>query len=188
MVSVLFLILLSFLFYVLYLIYTVGTNRNSKDGDLVLFYGNQHKNNKVDCNTTFVYSSSDEQCRVLCSGDSLFTSHNGVCVHNILLNDAHVNNNCDPKKGVLAYLTGDTSLGTTGLLCLSIDPGIAPDNPDENNIICGNGTHPDINYLLNFPEIDSCNCGSDLVPIIIPATENIRKRVICVDKRIEKIL
>lgn len=84
------------------------------------------------------------------------------------------------KKGLVAYLTGNTEFGKTQLLCLSIDLGVRPDDINKPNTICMNGDI-DINYVKAFPQVEQCKCKSDSSLVLVPSTSIIRYRGVCVE-------
>nr|AHW98299.1 PIF-3 [Nilaparvata lugens endogenous nudivirus] len=157
----------------------------------VNFPGRFSENLKRDCNIERVLSMLDSQCDDICLGPDTFRSSNGVCVNTVVFEKSVPLDECNPKLGVVAYLIGDTQLGRTRLQCLSIDPGIQPNNPKAKNIICGENDDDgftNINYLESFPQIDTCRCEyTNQTPIVIANTESIRKRAVCVDKKSLKL-
>lgn len=156
-----------------------------------LVYGDQHEYHKHDCNVESLFSSNDQQCSVMCKNNGTFRSHNGICVNVLAFSEEDTLNSCDSKKGVLSYMVGDPQLGTTRLQCLSIDLGIQPNDPNNDNIICMGGKvgGDGINYLVGFPQIQECDCGSiNKILTIIPATSTVRRHGLCVDKKLETII
>lgn len=151
-----------------------------KDDDYYKFPGRQSESRKHDCDIETVYSMRDEQCETMCHGPGTFRTVNGVCVNSMIFDESAVKNNCDARRGVLAYLLGDPQLGRTQLRCLSVDPGIQPDDPDGKNIICGRDGKVSINYLDSFPQISSCECGDGEILVLIANTNAIRRRGACV--------
>lgn len=146
-----------------------------------LFPGSQNSALKHDCDVEVIYSINDRQCSRICKPPGTYVSKNGICVNMLAFNHQAVENECDPEKGVLAYLVGDPQLGRTNLLCLSIDPGIQPDDINDRNIICTNGTvKGGINYVKSFPQLKSCTCGEGMILTFISNTSSIRSRGICV--------
>ncbi|KAE9525830.1 hypothetical protein AGLY_014056 [Aphis glycines] len=88
---------------------------------------------KHDCSVEIVYSTNDYQCSRLCRGPGKYFSKNGACVNSILknVNEAEVQTGCDPKSGLLAYIVGDAQFGAVRLQCLSVDPGVRPDDMNK---------------------------------------------------------
>ena len=134
----------------------------------------------VDCQIFGTYQA--DICEAICKQPGIFVSKNGACVNILAFSQQAVDNSCDPKKGVLAYLLGDPQFGRTKLLCLSIDPGVQPDNLKDPNTICEGGTI-DINYIQSFPQLYSCKCPDDQFLATIQNTSVIRQRGVCVNKK-----
>ncbi|ATY70238.1 pif3 [Tomelloso virus] len=151
------------------------------DETLVEFPGTQKDSMRQNCNIETVYSVEDSQCDAVCAQPGIFVSKNGACVNILAFSQESVDNTCDPKKGVLAYLLGDPQFGKTKLLCLSIDLGVQPDDISEPNTICEGGTI-DIDYVKSFPQLYSCTCPNDEILTTIPNTSTIRQRGVCVSK------
>eukprot|EP00102_Acyrthosiphon_pisum_P021916 XP_016659126.1 PREDICTED: uncharacterized protein LOC107883500 [Acyrthosiphon pisum] len=57
---------------------------------------------------------------------------------------------CDPHKGLLTYLVGDTQFGTARLQCFSVDSGVRPDDPSKPNTILTNGSTRSIYHKLKY--------------------------------------
>jgi hypothetical protein len=113
---------------------------------------------------------------------------NGVCVNSNVINSQAPQNECDAERGVITFFVGNTALGRYDFLCRSIDPGIAPNNPNEDNNMCKFG-NIDINYLRQFPSIANCSCPIGTQPVILPATSQVRSYVHCIeDRRAAQIL
>lgn len=147
-------------------------------------YSEQHKR---DCNVESVFSMDDEYCSIVCQSRELFISRNGVCVNvKNFDNENDITGKCDPRKGVVAYIIGNSEFGTIEHLCLSIDQGIQPDDPEKDNIICKGGDI-DIDYLVSFPTVDQCKCPAGTTRIIIESTVNVRKHASCVPDSIMTI-
>lgn len=132
---------------------------------------------QIDCNTVRSYCFDDDDCLMNCEGGSIFSCRTGVCVNTNVIK-TQVINECSTKKGQLAYFVGDTQLGRYNSICKSIDPGVAPDNPNEENRMCMNGDI-DIDYRKAFPSIEECSCINNN-KIIIPFTQTIRSVATCV--------
>lgn len=139
-----------------------------------------------DCDIETIYAINDEQCETICRPPGTFIEQNGACVNILALSQTAVENNCDPKSGVYAYLLGDPQFGTTNLICLSIDLGIQPDNPKEFNRLCAQG-NISINYIDAFPQLTDCSCPENYILTTIPNTSTIRTRGICVNKKLQPV-
>ncbi|ABO45336.1 per os infectivity factor 3 [Gryllus bimaculatus nudivirus] len=135
---------------------------------------------KRDCSSETVYSINDAQCNQACYGNvGQYVSQNGICINSLILQSSVIEKECDPKKGVIAYLIGNTQTGQTSLKCLSVDLGIQSNDPDGPNVICQNGSI-DIDYLKEFPQIENCKCMPSDVVGLIPYTTSIRQHASCV--------
>lgn len=150
------------------------------------FPGTQSENIKRDCDVETTYSMEDAQCESICKQPGVFRTHNGVCINILTFDQEAIDNRCDPKQGVLAYLLGDPQFGRTKLICLSIDPGIQPDNIDKPNTICENG-NIEINYIQAFPQLNNCKCPTNTTLIQIPSTSIIRTRGVCVNDQLKPV-
>jgi hypothetical protein len=148
------------------------------DRPVVIFPGNRHEGLRRDCDVETVYVVEDSQCDAFCKQTGTYRERNGVCVNISVFASDSAKNTCDPTKGVLAFLMGDPQFGKTKFLCLSIDQGIQPNDPNEKNDICINGGTQTIDYVLGFPQAENCRCPDALVNI--PATSTVRSRGICV--------
>jgi len=142
---------------------------------------------KRDCEREIVYSMSDEQCRVLCRGAHLFTHRNGICVNT--LNSSHAKEiTCDASLGVVAYISGDAQFGQANLRCLSVDPGIQPDDADGiNKIVRFGKTSQPINYLESYPRYQDtvCDAAYPLATLVFN-TETVRSYKLCVSSVAER--
>lgn len=136
---------------------------------------------KRDCANEMVFSVLDGQCQTVCQGPETYVSRNGICVNVITQDTTAVRNECSAQKGVLAYLIGDPQFGKTDLLCLSVDPGIQPNDPEQPNRLCVNGTI-DIDYRKQYPTLDGCRCATGYQLVRVPATSSIRERGVCVKR------
>lgn len=163
-----------------------GVGELSEDSEAVarqkiVFAGKQGESRKRDCDVEIIYSMEDEQCDFVCKAPGLYRSHNGVCVNILAFDSENVENKCDPRRGVLAYLLGDPQFGRTQMRCLSVDPGIQPDDPEGKNIICGSDASIDINYLDSFPQLNNCKCVDENERLaLISNTSEVRKHADCV--------
>jgi len=150
------------------------------------FPGQQQESSQHNCDTELIYSMTDEQCNAICREPGVFVTRNGACVNIQSFNQTAVENECNPKNGVLAYLLGDPEFGTTKLLCLSIDPGVQPDDIKMPNTLCMNG-QLDVNYIESFPNLKHCTCADDEILATILDTSTIRTRGVCVKKQAQPI-
>lgn len=147
---------------------------------------------KHDCGVELIYSVDDYQCSTLCQDPIKFHSKNGACVNSVARNvkesKTTTNNNCDPKSGVLAYIVGDSQFGTVRIQCLSVDPGVQPDDVYEPNKILLGGAVT-INYLEKFPTYTDGVCNEQgQVIVSIPNTHTIRSTGVCVPEVFGKML
>lgn len=151
--------------------------------------GKQGNTSRRNCDIETIYSVDDEQCNALCINNGSFRSYNGKCVNVLAFNQEAVHDDCNPKNGVLAYMLGNPEFGTTKLFCLSIDEGVQPDDPNKQNTLCsGKGASIDINYVEHFPQLINCKCPDTEFLALIPNTNTIRSRGVCVDKNILPIM
>ncbi|UDM55371.1 Pif-3 [Phenacoccus solenopsis nudivirus] len=143
------------------------------------------------CDTELVYSMSDAQCANICTGNDVFISRNGTCINSAIFSNQSTpsENVCDSTKGLLAYIIGDSQFGKAYLRCLSIDQGIQSDNANEPNKIISYATLPEINYNFQYPSHDKIKCDIKEYPakIIIPNTESVRSKAVCVRESVFKI-
>lgn len=137
---------------------------------------------KNNCDVETIYSFTDEQCANICQPHGNYVSKRGICVNVLAFQTEQVNNVCDPKSGVLAYLTGNAQFGSIKLRCLTIDDGIQPSDLTKPNILCENGKI-DINYLFAYPQLPDCKCKDDEILALVTNTNAVRSRGICVDKK-----
>lgn len=162
---------------------------------------------KRDCDVETIYAFDDEQCRRMCRHSNVssqveYRVYNGQCVSviggkpNVPGNNNGNNNGqlddvlentiqrkCDPKQGLLGYVTGDGDFGgDPQIMCLSVDLGIRPDDPTLDNQLCLNVEkyEPNINYTKRSPLLSDCVCPANHFLIIIPNNETIRMRGVCV--------
>lgn len=132
------------------------------------------------CDNEFVYSLLDAECDVLCHPPGVYRSQRGVCVNVLAFGQTAVDNECDPNRGLLAYLIGDAQFGTTKLLCLSIDLGVQPDTVLRENTFCQGGSIA-IDYVREFPQLRNCTCPSGELLAVIPGTSQVRSRGFCIN-------
>lgn len=145
---------------------------------------------KRDCDVETIYSMLDEHCDTVCKGPGIYRTKRGACVNLLVFDSASAvgrGDACDSRRGVLAYVAGNAQLGNTSLVCLSIDPGIAPDDPSRENRICENG-FASIDYDRAFPETSECRCANDETRVLVPETSNVRSRAVCANARFAPLL
>lgn len=135
------------------------------------------KKNRQDCGKNTGYCFDDSDCTRKCINNGIYKCMAGVCTSDVIL-DQQVVNECDPKKGVIALLTGNPSIGTYESVCRSIDPGVA--NDDGTNNMCLNG-QIDIDYFDKYPQISDCVCD---YMVITDSTREMRPLAICTEKEI----
>ncbi|UVX94944.1 PIF-3 [Callinectes sapidus nudivirus] len=126
---------------------------------------------KKNCSTVKTYCFTDDDCHQQCVSSSMHCVH-GICRNN--LNAISAKNECDPSKGVIGYLVGNTTLGTYEYICKSVDPAIAI-SVNENRMCYGDSSYK-IDYLSVYPSKYSCTCNNQ---ITIPATSQKREHVEC---------
>lgn len=131
------------------------------------------------CDMEKVYCFTDNDCVQNCTEGFVNCVH-GVCSTDVSVTNA--NNECDPSKGVIGFLTGNTALGTYDYICKSVDPGIAI-SVKENRMCFGDSTYV-VDYLQAFPSIYTCGCDGK---IEIPATSEKRLHVEC-DPRFQDLV
>lgn len=167
----------------LYIIYLANNRDVFASEALRLPNPNQTISHKHNCDVETIYSFNDQQCESVCSNIGSYISKNGVCVNVLAYKTTEVRNTCDPKRGVLAYLTGNSQFGSVNLRCLTIDDGIQPSDPTEPNIFCTNGTI-NIDYLTAYPQFENCKCRTDNDILAMVANTNaVRAHGICVNKK-----
>lgn len=189
--QILFIILISVCFILLYYIYNIP---NTKIKNVVVDLlsipvpVNQFKH---DCETELVYAINDEQCRSVCRGPNEYFVRNGACVNVLTQRERRSDDSvtCDPRKGLLAYMSGDSQLGISELRCMSLDPGIQSDDVRQPNRILHDGTiRGGINYLEKFPDFKDGVCNDPNHVIIgIPNTKTIRSYGVCASPVFEKL-
>lgn len=139
------------------------------------------------CDVETVYSMNDDDCVQSCQPPGTFVTRMGRCVNALSFhtNNAEANK-CNPKNGVFSYLVGDPQFGSATLQCLSIDPGVQPDNPNAPNTLCQNGTI-NVNYLQSFPRLSDCRCRPGHFLSVLKGTSAVRARGICVPNKMRPI-
>lgn len=143
--------------------------------------------NKKNCDQAKIYCFDDDDCNLVCFRNGLFRCNNGVCINRNIINTTAPTNECDISKGVLTFFVGNATLGRYEFYCRSIDLGVAPDNINEKNRMCINGTI-EIDYLKQYPDHSQCVCPDNLVKILIPNTSMIRTVAACVSPKIANTL
>lgn len=144
---------------------------------------NQTVAQKHNCDVETIYSFTDQQCDDVCSNIGSYVSKHGVCVNVLAFQTTEVQNTCDPSRGVLAYLTGNSQFGSVSLRCLTIDDGIQPSDLSKPNIFCTNG-NIHIDYLTSYPQLTDCKClNDDDVLALIANTNAVRSHGVCVNKK-----
>lgn len=183
-------ILILVLIVVAALLMTFGFNY-AKNDEWVLAFGTPANTTMYNCQIETVYSITDGHCRTQCEPPGIYKSVDGICVNIMELSEgALYRNECDPKKGVFSYIVGDNQFGKLDLRCLSIDPGIQPDNVHLPNRICtGNVASVDIDYLSKhgYPKWTDCVCKEDNELVEIPPTLTIRSRGLCVSRHMARL-
>lgn len=152
----------------------------SKTIDFLRNSQNQARSLKRDCNVETVYAMQDEQCDLVCQPTSVFRARHGVCVNVLVFETRTVENKCSAKDGVLAYLVGNSEFGNAQMICMSVDVGVRPDDLRQPNTLCQGGGSIDIDYTKRFPSLDDCKCPDGKRLALIPATNTIRTRGVCV--------
>lgn len=180
------LLVISLLIVTTYVLFNMIKISINADKELVQFQGTQSSVLKRNCDSELIYSMADSQCKQICQEPGVFRTHNGVCVNVLSFDQAAVEDKCDPKKGVLAYLLGDPQFGTTKLRCLSIDPGLQPNDINKPNIVCVNGTI-DINYVEGFPQLNNCECPPATFLGTVQNTSTIRQHGTCKKMELLKV-
>ena len=127
---------------------------------------------RANCDVEKRFCFGVEDCVHNCQNSSSVGCINGICKTD--LNIIPAVNECDPAKGLIGFLDGNTALGTYEFICRSIDPGIAI-SVDVNKMCFGD---PDfvVDYISAYPSIENCKCASQ---IVIPSTAQIREYVEC---------
>nr|WOZ57665.1 PIF-3 [Menippe mercenaria nudivirus] len=128
-------------------------------------------NSKQDCSINKVYCFTDADCNSKCSDNQVSCMH-GACSTDVVVSG--VTNECDPSKGVVGYLVGNTALGTYSYICKSVDPAIAI-SVKENRMCYGDDSYT-FDYLQQFPSRYACDCTGKT---LIPATSQKRAHVEC---------
>lgn len=155
---------------------------------------------RSNCDVETVYSMTDSHCQQICStyniqdgsSGNIYVSRHGICLNSKTVqrqdDTAAKENECNPKNGVLAYVTGDTQFGTLRHYCLSIDIGIQPNDGSttDGNILCRNG-EIDIDYTRAFPQLSNCKCADNEFLAIVPGTSTIRAHGTCVNNSARRI-
>lgn len=149
-------------------------------GDRIVFPVEQAKFAQQNCDLETVYSMTDDDCNEYCRPPGKYVSRVGRCINalNFTTSTPEVDR-CDPKLGVVSYIIGDPQFGETKVTCLSVDPGIQPDNVDKPNKLCVGG-ELSTNYLDTFPQLENCVCPDDHFLGVIRETSAIRTHGVCI--------
>lgn len=175
---------------VLFILYTMGDfESRAESGNARLTGGPQAVLRRRDCDMELVFSVTDSQCNDVCKQPAAFASRNGACVNVLAFSKHGEAIECDPRRGVLAFLLGDPQFGGTALRCFSVDPGIQPDGPAGKNIICNHGAI-DIDYVVSFPQAAACRCTTDPARGVLASVTNtrvMRAYGVCVSENMKRV-
>lgn len=166
----------------LYFIYLANNRDVNASTAMRLPNPNQTILQKHNCDVETIYSFTDQQCEAVCTNIGSYVSKHGVCVNVLAFQTSEVQNTCDPSRGVLAYLTGNSQFGSVNLRCLTIDDGVQPSDLSKPNIFCLNGDIT-IDYLASYPQLADCKCKDDDVLAMIANTNAVRGHGVCVNKK-----
>jgi len=165
----------------LFVVWRLPNSPITDDNKISLPSARADANNRINCNQTTVYCFEDAHCAKLCLDRTGQVCRNGICTNINVLNSTQPINECDATKGVVTFFTGNVALGRYDFLCRSVDLGIAPDNIQEPNQMCKNGTIS-IDYVHRFPDIRDCVCGDGLVSVEMAATSQVRPYTHCLSQ------
>lgn len=130
------------------------------------------------CSNETTYCFADRDCATRCDAANKYRCVHGVC-RNARVIDENPKNECDVRKGFVAYLIGDTAFANYRYLCKSIDPGVAV-SPESENRMCKSSPVPlAIDYLKRYPSAYECECQHKAV---VPATSVKREHVECTER------
>jgi len=174
-------VLLAILYFV-YLIYNLPERVNVGRNDIQL-RGRANRKGRINCDQNVTYCFEDAHCANLCSNKSGSICRNGICVNANVINTQVPINECNAKRGVFTFFVGNTALGVYDFLCRSVDLGIAPDNPQQDNNMCIGGSI-DIDYTRAFPSTLDCKCPVGKRLVILPETSQVRQYGHCLDEQI----
>jgi len=136
---------------------------------------------RVNCEFETQYCFTDGDCQRRCNANVAGLGARcitGICKNELLIEQLP-ENNCDPRKGFVAYLVGNPALGQVSFICKTVDPGIAI-SVDGINRMCAGSIEPiDINYLKEFPYEKQCTKEICPFPCLIPATSVKRSHIEC---------
>ncbi|QBB28688.1 PIF-3 [Homarus gammarus nudivirus] len=147
------------------------TTKKLKNDRIAIKTSSLHGGGKKNCSTLQQYCFEDNDCLHQCVASTM-SCVNGICINNT--NSTEASNECNPSKGVIGYLIGNTAFGTYEYICKTVDPGIAI-SVDENRMCHGDKTYQ-IDYLAQYPSIYSCECEGK---VTVPATSQKREHVEC---------
>lgn len=167
----------------LYVIVKIRTNSvRDTDGENPERFTNKiqlEKPERADCDNQQTFCFTDAECVQRCYVKAEYSCMHGICKNSRII-ESNAKNKCDAKQGFIAYLVGNVAFGEYEFICRSVDPGIAV-NVDEANNMCLNGDIC-IDYLKQFPAISNCTCGKIDDICIVPAMDNVRRYVVCDDR------
>ena len=165
------------MFAIIFPIKEIKSKKNIKRNENNFFNINSRvmSENKKYCSTYMSYCFNDSDCSIMCDLKNKYNCINGICKNNKIVTSVP-ENKCDPKKGLIGYLVGNTAYGKYEFICKSIDLGIALSI--KTNLMCKGQKNMFIDYTTKFPTINQCSC---INKSIVPATQNKRKHVECDD-------
>ena len=164
---------------VIIFVYLILSTKEQNQNDNTLNVRGDMKNRpRVDCNQNVTYCFEDANCANLCQNSTGSRCRNGICINTNVINSQLPLNECDARRGVVTFLSGNTALGRFDFLCRSIDLGIASDDINVTNRMCIGGSI-NIDYTKQFPDIRDCSCPPDTRSVILPSTSQVRSYVHC---------
>lgn len=146
-----------------------------------------------DCNLEkqYCYDHSDCFNRCQVSDKGTFKCISGVCKLQVDLKKLDDMSKCKLEDGMAPFLIGVPELATVEAICKPVDLGIVYINEETNKVENKMCSYYDkknnvrisgkADYLQKWPDPKHCDCGSGKSPIIVPATENVRQYVECID-------
>lgn len=138
---------------------------------------------RVDCAQNVTYCFEDSHCAKMCQNATGSICRNGVCLSANIINSQTPLNECDARRGVVSFFSGNVALGRFDFVCRSIDLGVAPDDISQPNNMCRGGII-NIDYTRQFPTPRDCQCPAGTRGVILPATSQVRQYVQCLPTRI----
>lgn len=133
-------------------------------------FGKGHQN----CKNIPVYCFEDSDCIAKCDTLNEYSCMHGMCKQSVIIAEDD-KNKCDPKKGFIGYLIGNTTFGIYEYLCKTIDAEIAV-SVNENRMCYNQIEMLDIDYTKAYPSINDCTCRDR---VLVPATAQKREHVEC---------